>query len=158
MCSLCECFLVQQSRHMARICFYRGPCEFHQHRDKLIVQCHLCSGLMIGFKCHAHHYEHCHLAHNFPKCWELENYRPILEKDGSINFLAKWIDCKCERQRNLSACSSVSEMILAYRLLKWTRFAFLLACRRHWERILKLTCKHALVGPEMLDKVLRFLT
>jgi hypothetical protein len=143
---------------MARMSFYRGPDDFHQHRDKLILQCHLCSGLMIGFKCHGHHYEHCHFAHNLSKCWEPENYRPVLQNDGSINFLAKWIDCKCEGQRKLSSCSSVSEMILAYRVLKWARLTFLLACRRRWERTLKLTSKHALVGPEMLDKVLRFLS
>ena len=158
MCSLCECFLVHQSSHMARISFYRGSDEFCPRRNKLILQCHLCSGLMIGFKCHAHHNEHCHLAHNRGKCWEPENYRPVLQNDGSINFLAKWVDCRCERQRKLSACSSVSEMILAYRLLKWARLTFLLACRRHWEMILKLTSKQALVGPLILDKVLRFLT
>jgi len=158
MCSFYDCFLVHQSRHMARIYFYRGPDGFYQHRDKLILQCHLCSGLMIGFKCHAHHYEHCHLAHNLRKCWEPENYRPILQNDGRINFLAKWIDCKCERQRKLSACSSVSEMFLAYRSLKWARLTFLLACRRHWEMTLKLTSKQALVEAEILDKVLKFLT
>ena len=158
MCSFSEYFFIQRNVHMARIFSHRRRDDFNPHKDKLVLQCQLCSGLMVGYKCHEHHYENCHSAYKLSKCWEPENYRPVLQNDGSINFLAKWIDCKCERQRKLSACSSVSEMILAYRLLKWARLTFLLACRRHWEMILKLTSKHSLVGPLILDKVLRFLT
>ena len=144
---------------MARIFSHRRRDDFNTHKDKLVLQCQLCSGLMVGYKCHEHHYENCHFAFKLNKCWEPENYRPILQKDGSINLLAKWIDCnKCEGQRKLSICTTISEMILAYNVLKWARLTFLLARRRRWERMLKLTSKHTFVGPEMLHKVLRFLT
>ena len=142
---------------MARIFSHSFRKDYNPHKDKLVLQCQLCSGLMIGYKCFERHLENYHTAHKSSKCWESENYRPILQVDRNSNLLAKWIDCKCEGQRKMSRCTTISEMTLAYNILKWARLTFLLVWRRRWEGILKLTNMHNFVEPESLDEVLTYL-
>ena len=133
--------------------------SYSPHQDKLVLQCHLCSGLMIGYSCFNHHSEGCNTAFEVNECWKPENYRPLLQQDGSISFLAKGIDCnKCKKQQMMSTFPTNSEKAFALRIMKWARLVFLLVVRKHWEKIIKLTGKHSFVDPEMLNIVLSYLT
>ena len=127
-------------------------------QEKLILQCNLCSGLVVGFPCFEHHREECsNLVHAIDR-WKLENYRPLLQQDGKISFLGKWIDCnKCKRQQ-IMANFLPGTLTFKLKIINWARLTFLLQRRRKAMAAIKLSKLQLLSDHVLLMLVLQFIT
>ena len=126
-------------------------------QEKLVLQCDRCSGFVVGFPCFEHHRENCCNLHHTIDVWKLENYRPLLQQDGDISFLCKWIDCsKCKRQQ-IMANFLPGSLPFKLRIINWARLTFLLQRRRKAMAAIKLSRLKLLSDPVLSMLVLQFI-
>ena len=126
---------------------------------KVVIQCHRCTGLLVGIICFERRESTCEKATREGNQWTPQNYSALPKHDQNDSHLCKWLDCcKCKLQQALAKSKPKSYLGLRMRLVCWRRITYLLIAKYKVKLMLKLTCKFPRLDSASVSAIVDFVT
>jgi hypothetical protein len=127
--------------------------------QKVVLQCHRCTGLVISYICYEHHIKDCCRITRTHDLWKPPNYVALRQHDMNTTHLGKWLDCKqCKLQQILAASKPGSFLGLRMRRVSWCRFVYLLIAKHRVRQVWKQTCRHPVLDESTITIICSFVT
>ena len=127
--------------------------------QKVVLQCHRCTGLVVSYICYEHHIKDCCRITQVQDLWKPPNYAPLRQHDMNTTHLCKWLDCKhCKLQQILAASKPSSFLGLRMRRVSWCRFVYLLLARLKVRHVWNLTCRQPALDVISVAMIISYVT
>ena len=127
--------------------------------QKVVLQCHRCTGLVVSYICFEHHIKDCCRITRTQDLWKPPNYAPLRQHDMNTTHLCKWLDCKhCKLQQILAASKPSSFLGLRMRRVSWCRFVYLLLARLKVRHVWNQTCRQPALDVITVAMIISYVT